>query len=344
MSSDEKQTKAEFNIQRLRSGGLITNYFCTSSCKHCLYNCSPQWEKRYIDPDTAEKNLMTIRSLGCRSVHIGGGEPLLRPDKLATVLDIADDLGVSVDYVETNSSWFKDPDSATDLLLRLRKHSLNTLLISISPFHNESIPFFKVKGVIEAAQRARVGIFPWVTDFVSDLSRFDPAQTHSLEEYYEIFGRDYLLQVLKRYWIHLGGRALETYRPLLGLKTFQQILEESSGNCCGELSDTGHFHIDLFGNYIPGLCSGLSISIEDLAKPLSDETYPILTFLYRHGIRGLIKMAEDSGGFSPQKDLYLNKCDLCTEVRSFLVQNDYLGSEELNPAEFYSKKGDNYDV
>ena len=188
---------AEFVIKKLRSGGLITNYFCTSSCKHCLYNCSPQWEKRYIDPVAAEKSLKKVPRLGCRSVHIGGGEPLLRPDKLTTVLEIADDLGVSVDYVETNSSWFKDPDSATDLLLRLRKHGLNTLLISISPFHNESIPFFKVKGVIEAGQRAGVGIFPWVTDFVSDLSQFDPGQTHSLEEYYQIFSRDYLLKVLK---------------------------------------------------------------------------------------------------------------------------------------------------
>jgi len=290
-----------------------------------------------MDPDTAEKNLITIRSLGCRSVHIGGGEPLLRPDKLGTVLEVASEVGVSVEYVETNSSWFKDSDSATDLLLRLRKQGLNSLLISISPFHNESIPFTKVKGVIAAAQRARVGIFPWVTDFVSDLSRFSPGQTHSLEEYYKIFGRDYLLQVLRRYWIHLGGRALETFRPLLGQKTFQQILDENPGGCTAELSDTGHFHIDLFGNYIPGLCSGLSIVIEDLGKPLSAEIYPILTSLYCDGIRGLVKMAEDSVGFSPQKDHYINKCDLCTEVRSFLVQNNYQDLKELSPAEFYSK-------
>ena len=63
----------------------------------------------------------------------------------------------------------------------------------------------------------------------------------------------------------------------------------------------------------------------------------LLGSLYRHGIRGLFKMAEDRAGFSPQKDLYINKCDLCTEVRSFLVQNDYHGSEELSPAEFYTK-------
>jgi len=131
---------AEFIIKKLRSGGLITNYFCTSSCKHCLYNCNPQWEKRYIDPIAAEKSLKTLRMLGCRSVHIGGGEPLLRPEKLAAVLEIADALGVSAEYVETNSSWFKELDSATARLRRLHNQGLNTLLVSISPFHNELIP------------------------------------------------------------------------------------------------------------------------------------------------------------------------------------------------------------
>ena len=168
-----------------------------------------------------------------------------------------------------------------------------------------------------------MGIFPWVTDFISDLSQFDAGNTHSLKEFSDIFGRDYLLQVLERYWIHMGGRALETYRPLMGQKTFHQVMDESTATCYGELSSTSHFHIDLFGNYIPGLCSGLSIAIEDLGKPLSDETYPVLTALCRHGIRGLVKMAKAAIGYKPQKDFYINKCDLCTEVRFCLVQNGY---------------------
>ena len=326
----------EFNIKKLRSGGLITNYFCTSSCKHCLYNCSPQWEKRYIDPEAAEKIFEKIRSLGCRSVHIGGGEPLLRPDKLGTVLEVASEVGISVEYVETNSSWFQDIESAKALLGGLRQQGLQTLLVSISPFHNEQIPFSRIQGVIKAATQVGVGVFPWITDFISDLSQFDPTKSHSLDEYLHVYGDNYLLQILQRYWIHLGGRALETFRPLLGKKTFQQILDENPGGCAAELADTSHFHIDLFGNYIPGLCSGLSISVEDLAKPLSAETYPILICLYRFGIRGLIKMAEDIAEFRPQKNLYINKCDLCTEVRSFLVKNDYHGSKELSPVEFYT--------
>ncbi len=325
----------EFAIRRLMSGGIITNYFCTSTCKHCLYNCSPQWEKKFISPQIARKNLQAVRSLGCRSVHIGGGEPLLRSDSLAAVLETAAEVDVSVEYVETNSSWYKDSQSAEELLTCLRNQGLHTLLVSISPFHNEHIPFFKVSGVIEAARRAGVEIFPWVTDFISDLSKFDPHKTHSLAEFSHVFGRDYLLQILQRYWIHMGGRALQTYRSLMGKKTFQQVMDESTGTCYGELSNTSHFHIDLFGNYIPGLCSGLAIAIEDLGKPLSDETYPVLTTLGRHGIRGLVKMAAEACGYSPQKDLYINKCDLCTEVRTCMVQKGYSESEELRPVEFY---------
>jgi len=326
---------AELNIRRLMSGGLITNYFCTSTCKHCLYNCSPLWEKRYIDADSAVKNLRAVRSLGCRSVHIGGGEPLLRPEGLASVLRAADDLRVSVEYVETNSSWFKDLQSAEGLLRDLRKQGLDTLLVSISPFHNEHIPFYKVKGVMEAARRAGVGIFPWVTDFVSDLSRLDDRKTHTLAEFSDVFGRDYLLQVLERYWIHMGGRAIETYRTLLGRSTFEQVLDNSTDNCFAELSNTSHFHIDLFGNYIPGLCSGLSVSIDDLGKPLDGKSYPIATTLAGQGIRGLVEMAVDAVGYSPQNDLYINKCELCTEIRRSLVQNGYSDCKELMPREFY---------
>jgi hypothetical protein len=329
---------AEYTIKRLRSGGLITNYFCTSRCKHSLYNCSPHWEKRYVEPEAARKNLETIRSLGCRSVHIGGGEPMLRPNDLGGVLEIAAEIGVAVEYVETNSSWFKDIESAEALLSQLRKKGLRTLLVSISPFHNEQIPFSRVEGVIAAAQQAGVGIFPWITDFISDLSQFDPAATHSLDEYRQVYGDDYPMQILQRYWIHLGGRALETFRPLLGKKTLQQILDENPAGCAAELTDTSHFHIDLFGNYIPGLCSGLAVFRDDLGRPLTKETYPILTTLFHHGIRGLVQKAGDMAGYAPQKSHYINKCDLCTEVRTFLVLNDFNESNELNPVEFYIRQ------
>ena len=325
----------EFKIKRLVSGGLITNYFCASRCRHCLYNCSPNREKNYIDRRTAEKNLRTIRKLGCSSVHIGGGEPLLRPDALGDILPIAKKVGVAIDYVETNSSWFKDPDSAKAILLALRKQGLETLLVSISPFHNEHIPFAKIKGVLAAARQTGIGIFPWISEFIADLSELDDISTHPLAEFEALFGRDYVMRLPQRYWIHMGGRALETFRPYFAEKSVEQIVDANAASCATELLSTGHFHLDLFGNYIPGLCSGLSIARDDLGNPLPAEKYPVLTTLFYEGIRGIFRMAQEKFNYTPAREHYLNKCDLCTEIRKIFVQNDFGGPAELNPKEFY---------
>jgi MoaA/NifB/PqqE/SkfB family radical SAM enzyme len=133
---------SRLNLGRLVSGGLITNYFCTSACRHGLYNCSPAREKDSITPAAAEESLRAVKSLGCTAVHIGGGEPLLRPEALGEVLDAARRAGVSVDYVETNAAWFTGAESARELLAPLGEKGLRTLLVSISPFHNEHIPYF----------------------------------------------------------------------------------------------------------------------------------------------------------------------------------------------------------
>ena len=209
---------SQLKIGRLASGGIITNYFCTSACRHCLYNCGPHWEKSYIGPDTAEANFRAVKSLGCSAVHIGGGEPLLRPEELSAVLAAAHRAGVSIDYVETNCSWFRNPESAEALLADLRLKGLHTLLVSISPFHNEHIPFARTRGVMDAARSAGVGVFPWVADFITDLGAFDSARSHSLSEYEERFGEGYLRDIPGRYWIHMGGRALETFRPILRIE------------------------------------------------------------------------------------------------------------------------------
>jgi hypothetical protein len=326
---------SRLKIGRLASGGIITNYFCTSACRHCLYNCGPHWKKRFIGPDTAEANFRAVKSMGCSAVHIGGGEPLLRPEELSAVLSAARRAGVSIDYVETGSSWFRDPESAEALLADLRLIGLHTLLVSISPFHNEHIPFARTRGVMEAARRAGVRIFPWVAEFIPDLSAFDVTRPHPLAEFEERFGKDYLRGIPGRYWIHMGGRALETFRPVLRTKTPEHILRESPNGCSRELSDTSHFHLDLFGNYVPGLCSGLAVARDDLGKALAEDKYPLLTLLNARGIRGLMEFGAREYGFEPRRAGYINKCDLCTEIRLFLSRGGFDRSRELSPPEFY---------
>ena len=203
-----------------------------------------------------EEVIAKIRKLGCGSIHIGGGEPFLNLSGLKMVVETCRSTNIRIEYVETNSSWYKDIESACKILSSLKKRGLSVLLVSMSPFHNEHIPFFKVKGVIDACNAVGIKTFPWISDFYSEVDAFEDRKTHTLAEYENRYGPDYLMKLPSRYWIHPGGRALKTYSRISGLTPYEEILS-SNQRGCRELMDVSHFHFDLYGNYIPGLCSGL---------------------------------------------------------------------------------------
>jgi hypothetical protein len=275
--------------------------------------------------------------LGCHSVHIGGGEPLLNPEGLAAVLAAARDAGVGVEYVETNSSWFTNQEEAVALLTGLKKLGLATLLVSISPFHNEYIPFKRVKGVIAACRAVGVQAFPWSNEFYREIDAFDDGKTHSLEAYAAKFGADYLKRLPARYWIHLGGRAVKTFREIFPARSLEAVCADGRSGC-RELLDTRHFHLDLFGNYIPGLCAGLAIKAEDLGQPLDAEAYPLLTTLFNTGVASLLDYAASRHGFKAAA-AYISKCHLCLEIRSYLALAKQICSPELQPLPFYENLG-----
>jgi len=95
--------------------------------------------------------------------------------------------------------------------------------------------------------------------------------------------------------------------------------------------------MDLFGNYIPGLCFGLSVSTKDLGKPLSEATYPVIATLFTSGVKGFYDLARKAVAYVPARSGYINKCDLCTEIRTVLVVKNVAGVSECNPKEFYLK-------
>lgn len=323
----------DFAIKRLQSGGIITNYYCTSACGHCLYFCSPRWKKEYIDRKILVEAVKKIKSCGCRSVHIGGGEPFLNLAGLKMVVETVRSLQVNIQYVETNSSWFQGLKSAIETLSSLRERGLSTLLISMSPFHNEHIPFYKVKGVIEACREADISVFPWISEFYPEIAAFDDRTTHPVSAYEEKYGDNYLSRIPSRYWIHFGGRALETFARVYGTRNYQDTLSANKEGC-RELLDVSHFHFDLYGNYIPGLCSGLAIRCDHVGTALSQIDYPFLNTLFREGIGGFGNLAASKYGFQPSRE-YMSKCDLCFDIRKYLVLQVGVSSRELQPKGFY---------
>lgn len=254
---------------------------------------------------------------------------------LAMVLRTARGEGVGVDYVETNSSWYRGPDKACRILDTLQEAGLGTLLVSMSPFHNEHIPFQRVKGVLEACARTGVGVFPWIQAFYAEIDAFDDRTTHDMEAYEARYGPGYLEGLPSRYWIHPGGRALETFSRVLKTAPVDEILTSEAGGC-RELLDTSHFHVDLYGRYIPGLCSGIALDADDLGEVVQEVEYPLLDLLFREGVQGLYRMASDRYGYRAYGS-FLNKCHLCFDIRKHLAMKTDARYKELHPAPFYEQ-------
>lgn len=319
-------------IDSLVSGGIITNYKCSSKCKHCLYASSPSWPNDYMTPSTADEIFSILKRLGCYNVHIGGGEPLLQPERIYPVLQAAARNSIDIDYIETNASWFKDESSAKNVLKELIAGGVHTLLISIDPYHNEFIPFYKVKGLIEACSKVNMGVFPWLMDFWDDLNALDDTKTHSLEEYAQIFGKEYLWNLPNRYGLNPRGRALKTYRSMMRMESAESIIENSPS--CSLLSGIYHFHVDLYGNYIPQSCAGLSVRLRELVEGADPKKYSVLYALETKGIKGLLELAVEEYGYR-LKPKYAGKCDLCFDIRSFLVLEQKAELPDLHPWDYY---------
>lgn len=321
-------------IHRLKSGGVIATYRCTSKCGHCAYLSGAGWPRDYITIETASRIGQVIRSLGCYSVHIGGGEPCIDFDRLVETVEALVDASVGIDYIETNASWYRDPDQASRMLVRLMNAGAHMLLVSISPFHNEYIPLAKTLGVMEACESSGMSVFPWGSQFLDEMSELDPSATHRIEEYEDRFGPGYRKSIPRRFWIEMRGRAIETFSEFADHRSAEEICAQAGA--CAELTDVSHFHVDLYGNYVPGICSGLSIDIEDLGAPLSRDDYPFLTVLSEEGVSGLYRIASEEFGFLPRES-YSGKCDLCYDLRRFLALECDVESRDLEPSTLYAQ-------
>lgn len=333
MPSSPTSATPPLRLDRLQDGGgLIVTYACSAACSHCLYRSSGRRDHAYITPDAAAAACRTARRLGCATMHVGGGEPLLQPDALLRVLDAARQEGVEIEYVETNGSWFAE-ETAPRLLADLLRHGCRTLLLSMDPFHNAWVPFRKVKGVLAACRRAGMEVFPWRMEFFDEINRLDDSVPHPMKDYEAAYGKEYLPRLLARYHATPGGRALDTLRPFLPRQAAAAWLAVSRP--CANLLRTSHFHLDLYGNYVPPGCVGLAVPLADLDKPLDPERQPALHRLATAGVSGLAALAA-TRGFTANPEGYVSACDLCADLRRWLAITDARGEfPDLAPAEFY---------
>ncbi|MCL2852853.1 MAG: 4Fe-4S cluster-binding domain-containing protein [Defluviitaleaceae bacterium] len=300
-------------VERLRHGGIMANYKCNAACRHCLYACSPGRSGGYITRETAEVICALLKEGGCRSVHIEGGEPFLDFAGLVRLVTTVLRSGIRVDYIETNGFWAADEDRAIFYLRTLEQEGADTLCISLDPFHAEYVPVAYPLRLAEICKRNRFKHFIWQERFLPALSRVEPGRAHSRKALEQQISPDYVFKAAQSYGLIMGGRALGIEQEYGKPQPLEEIM---TGKQCGRLLSSDHFHVDLYGKFVPPGCTGIAIPMEEAVRGIPDYKYPAFEALAAGGVAQLLQYARDQG-FTPAKE-YTSCCALCFYIRQWL--------------------------
>jgi organic radical activating enzyme len=321
-------TTTMLNTGTLYHGGIMVNYQCNAACRHCLYACSPDRDSGYINVETAEKVCELLCKGGCRSVHIGGGEPFLDFEGLVMMVRQLNQNGIKLEYIETNAFWELKTESQQEIqdkLKRLLKEGVDTLCISIDPYHAEFIPYGAPLTLAKHCEKTGMNYFLWRHESLSILSKLDPQKTHSREDMEKKLSQDYIYKTARQFGINYGGRAVNIERKIANLfpaKNFTGKLSSGLQDRCSNLLSTGHFHVDKNGYFIPPGCTGIRIPLSQAIFGIPNGKYPIFEALYHGGITALLEFAKQNGFFSYYTG-YPSKCNLCFHIRHFLSEKGF---------------------
>jgi hypothetical protein len=330
-----------FHVPPLSSCGIILSRQCTNECRHCLFASSPEW-KDWIPFEALRLLLQEINKNDryLTGIHFSGGEPFIRPELLLAGIRFAGELGLPVDYAETNAFWCFDEKRTRQMMMRLRENGLPGLTIDVSPFHIEFIPMNRIQSAL------KVGSEVFGPDRVQVSSRYfygefldlEPDQTLPFEDYLVAVGEEKAsLMIASELGLVAGGRAAERLHYLYVHREPEAYFGET---CSAELSNPHHVHVDCYGNYMPGFCAGITLGsafrLTELYQRRTLDPHPVLSLLAQGGVEFLYRQAVSKWGYRARPDGYIAKCHLCLDIRRHLVRQG-CQLPELAPLEFYSK-------
>lgn len=318
--------------------GLLLTYSCNARCAFCYVNCDPRravW-MRSEDALTLWRGLdrhAARHGLNMR-IHLAGGEPFEDWPLLLSVVRAARDAGLSpLEKIETNAGWAESDGLTRSRLEQLDALGMGKLTVSTDVYHQQFIPFERVRRCVEIARQVlgprRVRVRWW--DFYQnpiDTRKLSPAER-----------RRAFRQALQRHQDRLTGRAAEELTGLLPRRPAEYY---HNLRCGKELLLSRHVHIDPYGNVFPGVCNGIIIgnalreTPEELWTRMTRDwrNHPILSATVAGGSFELMRRAMRLG-YRPLPDGYAGKCHLCHDVRRFLFEQG-LCPEGVGPEECYA--------
>ncbi len=320
------------NRRSLNYSGVITNYVCTASCRHCMFGSSPSRPKDFISVDMSQKVAKTLKDAGTYSVHIGGGEPFMNFEALCSLIKALNKYNIGVDYIETNAFWFKDDAFVLDRLNTLKSLGVTSVMVSVDPFHIEFVPLERAIRLCVLLDKCDFEYFVWKEQYLRKFIALgiDRTKTYTKDELCSILGEDYITATASEYGLGMNGKALNIAKDLYEYRPASEWLSDTP---CRSVSSVSHCHIDLYGNIVPPGCPGISAEAEDfIGMNFPEEKYPVLSRLVNGGISALYSYACEKGFVADEKG-YPSRCSLCFAIRKYLNEN--CPSADISPRCFY---------
>ncbi len=328
------------------SAGVLLSYKCSAACRHCMYACSPEWEANWM-PEADLEALLSIlvghirpslwghEGVGLsHGLHFTGGEPFLNFDLLLRATQMADDMGIPSTFVETNCSWCGGDEVTRSRLQRLKQAGLKGIMISVNPFYAEYVPFERTERCIRVSQEVfGPNVMVYQLEFYRQFKRLGVHDRIAFEDYLSLTERDRSGATVEMF---LMGRAAQALRPFYRSHPAHAFFDEP---CRPPFLRDWHNHFDNYDNFMPGFCGGVSLgSWRELGTLVEEgvelDEHPVLRYLVAEAMRGLLDFARDFG-YQERSVGYLSRCDLCLDIRMFLVSRGDFA--ELRPREFYEQ-------
>jgi MoaA/NifB/PqqE/SkfB family radical SAM enzyme len=318
--------------------GLLLTYWCNARCAFCYVYSAPERGGRMRITD-ALKIWSSLDQLAAKHgkkmrIHLSGGEPFGDWPHVLSLVRAARVAGLTpLEKVETNAFWASSDGITRARLEQLDALGMERLVVSTDVYHQEFIPFERVRRCVEIARqvlgRQRVRVRWW--DFFKQ-----PLDTHKLNE---VERRRAYAEALRRHQDRLTGRAADRLAEFLPRHPAEHF---RGGRCIREVLGSRHVHVDPYGNVFPGVCNGIILGNafkqppEELWECLAANwrEHPVVSAVVAGGSYELMRNAK-AFGYRELERGYANKCHLCHHVRQFLRQGG-IWPEHIGPAECYA--------
>ena len=132
-------------LRNLSKIEFVITYACTGKCKHCSEG-NHSGIGDHISADVASEAVRkTAQIYPIQTVMAFGGEPLLYPDAVFSIMSCAKKLNIPKRQVITNGFFSKAHGDIKRIAWGLFESGVNDLRISVDAFHQETIPLDAVK-------------------------------------------------------------------------------------------------------------------------------------------------------------------------------------------------------